>query len=49
MKLTKFFLLFVLAVVTFGMSSCSDDETYADQLDRERDHGVGVLQERLCY
>ena len=26
MKLTKFLLLFVLAVVTFGMSSCSDDE-----------------------
>ena len=57
MKLTKFFLLFVLAVVTFGMSSCSDDETYADQLDRERDainrfiadRGIKVITESEFY
>lgn len=33
--LTKFLFLFIAVVI--GLSSCNNDETYADQLDRERD------------
>lgn len=51
----KFLLL--LALVLIGMSSCSDDETYADQLDRERDainsyissHKIHVINENEFY